>query len=74
MFYVYFCIYSILDQQQKQSIPFQGGQSMGEFDGHIFIASGREIYALVPVALDKQVNITACVIVTYIVQLEVFSR
>ena len=48
-------IYSILDQQQKQSIPFQGGQCMGEFDGRIFISSANEIYVLAPVAIEKQV-------------------
>ena len=47
--------HSILDQQQKQSIQFQGGQCIGEFDGRLFVASGKQIYALVPVAMEKQV-------------------
>jgi len=49
-------IHSILDQQQKQSLPFQGGQWLGEFDGRIFVSSQREIYALVPVAIEKQIQ------------------
>ncbi|KAL5007714.1 hypothetical protein ScPMuIL_016520 [Solemya velum] len=49
-------IHSILDQQQKQAIPFQGGTFLGNFDGRIFIASTREIYSLVPVAWEKQVQ------------------
>ncbi|CAG2204159.1 TGFBRAP1 [Mytilus edulis] len=49
-------VHSILDQQQKQAIPFQGGTYLGNFDGKLFVASGREIYALVPVAWEKQVQ------------------
>ena len=47
--------FSILDQQQKQTIPFQGGVYLENFDGKVFIASTREIYSLVPVAWEKQV-------------------
>lgn len=49
--------FSILDQQQKQTIPFQGGVYLENFDGKVFIASTREIYSLVPVAWEKQVLI-----------------
>lgn len=49
-------VHSILDQQQKQAIPFQGGTFLGNFDGKLFVASGREIYSLVPVAWEKQVQ------------------
>ena len=47
---------SILDQQQKQAIPFQGGVVLSDFDGRIFVASTKEIYSLVPVAWEKQVS------------------
>ena len=50
--------HSILDQQQKQSIPFQGGQHLGEFDGKIFVASAQDIYALIPIPVEKQVICT----------------
>ncbi|KAL4225569.1 transforming growth factor [Mactra antiquata] len=49
-------IHSILDQQQKQAIPFQGGVVLNDFDGRIFVASSKEIYSLVPVAWEKQVQ------------------
>jgi AraC-like DNA-binding protein len=49
-------VHSILDQQQKQSIPFQGGQYLGEFDGRPFVASSKEVYALIPIAIDKQIQ------------------
>ncbi|XP_053384249.1 transforming growth factor-beta receptor-associated protein 1-like [Mercenaria mercenaria] len=49
-------IHSILDQQQKQAIPFQGGVVLNDFDGRLFIASQKEIYSLVPVAWEKQVQ------------------
>ena len=29
---------------------------MGEFDGKIYVTSTKDIYALVPVAAEKQVN------------------
>jgi len=50
-------ICSILDQQQKQAIPFQGGIVLSDFDGKIFVASSKEIYSLVPVAWEKQVGL-----------------
>ena len=53
---VIFIFCSILDQQQKQSIPFQGGQLLGEFDGKIFVSTSRDIYALMAVPLPIQVN------------------
>lgn len=49
-------VHSILDQQQKQAIPFQGGTLLGDFDGRIFVSSSKEIYALVPVAWEKQIQ------------------
>ncbi|CAI9729846.1 growth factor-beta receptor-associated 1-like [Octopus vulgaris] len=49
-------VHSILDQQQKQAIPFQGGCLLGDFDGRIFVSSSKEIYALVPVAWEKQIQ------------------
>ncbi|XP_005106604.1 transforming growth factor-beta receptor-associated protein 1 [Aplysia californica] len=49
-------VHSILDQQQKQAIPFQGGVVLGDFDGRIFVASSREIYSLVPIPFEKQIQ------------------
>lgn len=49
-------VHSILDQQQKQAIPFQGGAALDDFDGRLFVASGREVYALVPVPFEKQIQ------------------
>ena len=48
-------ICSILDQQQKQTIPFSGGQCMGEFDGRVFVATSRDVYYLLSVPIEKQV-------------------
>ncbi|ELU08757.1 hypothetical protein CAPTEDRAFT_183936 [Capitella teleta] len=49
-------IHSVLDQQQKQSLPFKGGCHLGHFDGRLFVASGRDVYALVPVPVQKQLQ------------------
>ncbi|GFR68319.1 transforming growth factor-beta receptor-associated protein 1 [Elysia marginata] len=49
-------VHSILDQQQKQAIPFVSGVFLGDFDGRIFVASSREIYSLVPIPFEKQIQ------------------
>jgi len=50
-----YVICSILDQQQKQTIPFSGGRCMGEFDGRVFVATSRDVYYLLAVPIEKQV-------------------
>ena len=52
---VYFS-FSILDQQQKQTIPFVGGRCMGEFDGRIFVSTSRDVYSLISIPVEKQVT------------------
>ena len=49
-------ICSILDQQQKQTIPFSGGRYMGEFDGRVFVATSPDVYYLLAVPVEKQVR------------------
>jgi hypothetical protein len=48
---------SILDQQQKQALPFIGGRSIGNFDGRIYVTSGTAVYSLTPVPWEKQVEV-----------------
>ncbi|PSN49861.1 hypothetical protein C0J52_14134 [Blattella germanica] len=50
-------VYSILDQQQKQALPFIGGKSIGNFDGCIYVTSGTAVYNMVPVPWEKQVEV-----------------
>lgn len=49
-------VFSILDQQQKQTIPFSGGRCMGEFDGRIFVTTSRDVYYLLAIPVEKQVG------------------
>jgi len=49
-------MYSILDQQQKQTVPFSGGRYMGEFDGRVFVATSSDIYYLFAIPVEKQVR------------------
>lgn len=49
-------VHSIVDQQQKQAIPFLGGQLIGNYDGHIYVCSQTSLFALVPVPWEKQVE------------------
>jgi hypothetical protein len=53
----YYCANSILDQQQKQALPFIGGRSIGNFDGRIYVTSGTAVYSLTPVPWEKQVEV-----------------
>jgi len=46
---------SILDQLQKQTIPFSGGRYLGEFDGHVFVATSSDVYHLLAIPVEKQV-------------------
>ncbi|XP_033102642.1 transforming growth factor-beta receptor-associated protein 1-like [Anneissia japonica] len=49
-------VHSVLDQQQKQTIPFSGGKILGDYDGKIYIASSKEVYSLVPLPVEKQIS------------------
>lgn len=49
-------LYSIVDQQLKQQIPFNGGTYLDNFDGNILISSTDSVFALRPVAWEKQVQ------------------
>ncbi|XP_014664764.1 PREDICTED: transforming growth factor-beta receptor-associated protein 1-like isoform X2 [Priapulus caudatus] len=49
-------VHSVIDQQQKQIISFNGGRVLGEFDGRIFVASAREVYGVVPVPWEIQIQ------------------
>lgn len=49
--------FSILDQQQKQVIPYVGGHAIGNFDGRIYVCSGSTVYNLNPISWEKQVEV-----------------
>ncbi|XP_013380315.1 transforming growth factor-beta receptor-associated protein 1 [Lingula anatina] len=49
-------VHSILDQQQKQAVPFKGGRCLDDFDGKLFVATGNDVWALFPVHWEKQVQ------------------
>jgi hypothetical protein len=49
-------LYSVVDQQLKQTIAFNGGTYLDNFDGNILISSTDSVFALKPVAWEKQVQ------------------
>ncbi|XP_067944461.1 transforming growth factor-beta receptor-associated protein 1-like [Watersipora subatra] len=49
-------IHNTLDQQQKQAIKFQRGIKLQELSDRVLVSSGQDIYALVPVPWQKQVE------------------
>ncbi|XP_048388257.1 transforming growth factor-beta receptor-associated protein 1 homolog isoform X2 [Stegostoma tigrinum] len=49
-------VHSMLDQQQKQSIPFRDGHILQDFEGKLILATSKEVYILVPFPLEKQIQ------------------
>ncbi|XP_039273465.2 transforming growth factor-beta receptor-associated protein 1-like [Styela clava] len=48
-------IHSIVDQQQKQTIPFQGGLTMLKSGGKVLVCTTKDIFALNLIPFDKQI-------------------
>ncbi|XP_033874063.1 transforming growth factor-beta receptor-associated protein 1 isoform X1 [Acipenser ruthenus] len=49
-------VYSILDQQQKQLIPFQKGCILVSSQERVFVLTSNEIYSLIPVQIEEQIE------------------
>lgn len=49
-------VHSMLDQQQKQTIPFRGGHILQDFEGKLIVATSKEIHMLVPLPLERQIQ------------------
>ena len=50
-------LFSIGDQQQKQSLHFTGGETIGNFDGKYLVASSRSVYTIVPIPIETQIQV-----------------
>ncbi|CAL4122719.1 unnamed protein product, partial [Meganyctiphanes norvegica] len=49
-------VYSLIDQQHKQTINFSGGVLLGNFDGQVYIAGNSCVYCLMPQPWTSQVQ------------------
>ncbi|XP_067889921.1 transforming growth factor-beta receptor-associated protein 1 homolog isoform X2 [Heterodontus francisci] len=49
-------VHSMLDQQQKQTIPFRDGHILQDFEGKLILATSKEVYILVPLPLERQIQ------------------
>ncbi|XP_063219763.1 transforming growth factor-beta receptor-associated protein 1-like isoform X2 [Bacillus rossius redtenbacheri] len=49
-------VYSVLDQQHKQALPFVGGRYIGNFDGRLYTSSGTAVYAIFPVPWHQRIE------------------
>ncbi|KAM8976352.1 transforming growth factor-beta receptor-associated protein 1 [Pelodytes ibericus] len=49
-------IHSMLDQQQKQTLPFKEGVILQDFEGRVIVATGNRVYVLLPLPLEKQIQ------------------
>uniref|UniRef100_A0A8B9PE22 Transforming growth factor beta receptor associated protein 1 n=1 Tax=Apteryx owenii TaxID=8824 RepID=A0A8B9PE22_APTOW len=49
-------VHSMLDQQQKQTLPFKEGHILQDFEGKVIVATNNGVYILVPLPLEKQIQ------------------
>ncbi|XP_018418950.1 PREDICTED: transforming growth factor-beta receptor-associated protein 1 [Nanorana parkeri] len=49
-------VHSMLDQQQKQSLPFKEGVILQDFEGRVIVATPNGVYVLIPLPLEKQIQ------------------
>ncbi|XP_058523434.1 transforming growth factor-beta receptor-associated protein 1 [Ochotona princeps] len=49
-------VHSMLDQQQKQTLPFKEGHILQDFEGRVIVATSKGVYMLVPLPLEKQIQ------------------
>ncbi|XP_019385120.1 PREDICTED: transforming growth factor-beta receptor-associated protein 1 [Crocodylus porosus] len=49
-------VHSMLDQQQKQTLPFKEGHILQDFEGKVIVATDKGIYILVPFPLERQIQ------------------
>lgn len=49
-------VHSMLDQQQKQTLPFKEGHILQDFEGRVIVATNKGVYILVPRPLEEQVQ------------------
>ncbi|XP_062982292.1 transforming growth factor-beta receptor-associated protein 1 isoform X2 [Elgaria multicarinata webbii] len=49
-------VHSMLDQQQKQTLPFKDGHILQDFEGRVIVATTKGVYILVPLPLERQIQ------------------
>ncbi|CAI9540230.1 unnamed protein product, partial [Staurois parvus] len=49
-------VHSMLDQQQKQSLPFKEGVILQDFEGRVIVATTNGVHVLIPLPLEKQIQ------------------
>ncbi|XP_053240222.1 transforming growth factor-beta receptor-associated protein 1 isoform X3 [Podarcis raffonei] len=49
-------VHSMLDQQQKQTLPFKDGHILQDFEGRVIVATTKGVYILVPLPLETQIQ------------------
>ncbi|KAM5227827.1 transforming growth factor-beta receptor-associated protein 1 [Ctenodactylus gundi] len=49
-------VHSMLDQQQKQTLPFKEGHILQDFEGRVIVATSKGVYILVPLPLEEQIQ------------------
>ena len=54
---IFSSIFSILDQQLKQSLHFNGGKTIGNFDGRLLVSSQTSIYCIIPIPVETQIQV-----------------
>ncbi|XP_054977969.1 transforming growth factor-beta receptor-associated protein 1 [Sorex araneus] len=49
-------VHSMLDQQQKQTLPFKEGHILQDFEGRVIVTTSKGVYVLIPLPLEMQIQ------------------
>ncbi len=50
-------VFSILDQQAKQTLHYSNGIAIGNYDGKLLVASPTAVYSILPIPLETQLQV-----------------
>ena len=54
---LFLLLFSLVDQRHKQTLTFNGGSAVGNFDGKLLVASASSVYRLKPVSIQIQIEV-----------------
>ena len=49
-------VYSVSDQKSKQTLPFFGGNVVGNYDGSLLVSSAKSVYRIQPISAQIQIE------------------
>ena len=49
-------VYNIQDQKAKQTLQFNGGNAIGNFEGRLMVSSGKSVYRIQPISVQIRIE------------------